>query len=540
MKRAVSTTRTILHTVTATLLTSVLIAGCNSGGGRNSPGSTAGTKDCGDTAGPDGDDVPCACGDRVVANTTLTASDPVTGVQCTGRGLSVASGVTLNLGGFTLNGSGVESGIEALGDAMVANGQVNGFGTGIHVATGVVQLTNIKATGALGAGLVAGAAGGATAPVVSLSGADASVSDSGGTGIHVHPGAQLALDGVSVMGNAGVGIEVHGQLMATNVEVGSSGGHGVLVETAEPVRLESSSIHDNGEAGVYVLAASHADGFVLRGLDSSVSNNGGDGIVLGHVSAQTGIVNAEVADAEITGNQVGIRIAQSDPTNLKTAHRLLANNIYSNAQSGIHIRTSHQWYTDTPDRRAMSSNDVHHNGVQGAGCVVGADVQIASQIIFDGPIATADPAVSSSVPDTGPNPTDYPEDHRCYFGADTSARIQTAEACNSLNDPSGPESDGVNNHCVWNGSQCRIAWQAGGTEELGACGSASNRIFAYVNDPGAPPATQRGIFATGGAYVNARRNWWRLGGIADNVFVDAASGSLVDADNACGTVSSCP
>lgn len=36
----------------------------------------AGAAECGDSAGPGGTDVPCSCGDRVITDTTLDATDP--------------------------------------------------------------------------------------------------------------------------------------------------------------------------------------------------------------------------------------------------------------------------------------------------------------------------------------------------------------------------------------------------------------------------------------------------------------------------------
>ena len=47
-----------------------------------------------------GGGIPCACGDHVAANHTLVSGvDPVTVTRCPGDGLTVGSGVTLDLGG---------------------------------------------------------------------------------------------------------------------------------------------------------------------------------------------------------------------------------------------------------------------------------------------------------------------------------------------------------------------------------------------------------------------------------------------------------
>jgi len=86
---------------------------------------------CGDTG--QGQNVPCACGDTVVGNVVLTPDDPVASTVCPGNGLVVraggASGITIDLNGMTLRGSGQGTGLWLLyggsgGARIVSTGQV--------------------------------------------------------------------------------------------------------------------------------------------------------------------------------------------------------------------------------------------------------------------------------------------------------------------------------------------------------------------------------------------------------------------------------
>src|SRR5262245_23498064 len=71
---------------------------------------TAQPKSCGDTAGPGGGDVPCACGDTVATDTILS-NDPIATMSCSGPGLVLADGVELDLNGLAVTGGGSGNGI---------------------------------------------------------------------------------------------------------------------------------------------------------------------------------------------------------------------------------------------------------------------------------------------------------------------------------------------------------------------------------------------------------------------------------------------
>src|SRR5262247_3599635 len=82
---------------------------------------------CGERVGP------CRCGDTVVTSTRLDGSDPVLQTPCPMNGLSVASGVRLEVGGTVRAAAGNTcSGIVVLPNAtnvVVTTGKIVGFQT---------------------------------------------------------------------------------------------------------------------------------------------------------------------------------------------------------------------------------------------------------------------------------------------------------------------------------------------------------------------------------------------------------------------------
>src|SRR5262245_6357416 len=120
---------------------------------------------CGDTAGRNGKDVACRCGDTVVTDTVLSARDPVTKKACPAGGLTVNSGLNLNLNGRIVSGTGTGVGIRTDDETLIRNGTVRRFQTGVLVDRGSVVLTDLVIDANLGSGLVLDPAAGAT-PVV--------------------------------------------------------------------------------------------------------------------------------------------------------------------------------------------------------------------------------------------------------------------------------------------------------------------------------------------------------------------------------------
>ncbi len=107
---------------------------------------------CGDAV-PGLGDVPCACGDTVVSDVVLS-NDPVTSTVCPSDGLIVraggAAGITIDLSGKTLRGSGQGAGLWVLsggagGASVVSSGQparLEGFRDGV-VAQGGDSLASL-------------------------------------------------------------------------------------------------------------------------------------------------------------------------------------------------------------------------------------------------------------------------------------------------------------------------------------------------------------------------------------------------------------
>ena len=224
----------------------------------------------------------------------------------------------------------------------------------------------------------------------------------------------------------------------------------------------------------------------------------------------------------------------------------------------IFVIRSQQKSVSTEDRRVISSNQVHHNAITGAGCTAGVDFEQWSQIIFEGRIILSDPDKL----DAGIRDLQYPMDTACYLGrsdpgldAASPGPIRNGgdplseTQCERVNDPEDVDfSGGINNHCLWTGSQCRIAWDMGGTTGTGDCGASDNHIFAYVNNSNSPPFTQKGLVANAqigvadsGAFVKARANTWGTGGDTNATFAVAGSGAEIDHEDSCGThTPACP
>lgn len=103
--------------------------------------------DCGDTAGPSGERVPCACGDSVVTSTTLKATDPVVSTDpgdfCAGLALSIfTADVKLDCKGLALRGDFTDDGIYIDAEGVTVQGCVvtEFYPYGIHVDAGAATL----------------------------------------------------------------------------------------------------------------------------------------------------------------------------------------------------------------------------------------------------------------------------------------------------------------------------------------------------------------------------------------------------------------
>ena len=354
------------------------------------------------------------------------------------------------------------------------------------------------------------------------------------------------------------------------------------------------TINNNGGWAVNIGSTTQAQNIYATVGDAQIFQNGGapsvtapggifavQNVKYGNVGACARGADAEPIRCQCDGSADD---NSTDTTVGCTATTILSNNIYGNAGAGTYIKRGFQKALGYVDRRTVSANDTHHNAVTPADqCSVALADEFQSQMVWDGRIGQTDdsvtvtpqnqanctvnptngscvpcgPALPNSVDGAstqciGPN-SNYEADYRCFWGLDdglpladvedngvASERNDSQAECLAMNNPNSPESDGVNNHCLWNGTQCRIAWDMGGREGVEACDSSRNRIFAYVNDQNEDPFGQKGVAATNGAYVRARRNIWGSGGAVNGIFENSIGNSRVDPNDDCGSISTCP
>lgn len=184
-----------------------------------------------------------ACGATLTSDTTLLADV----VGCSGDGLSLDPGVTLNLNGHVISGSGTGIGVRG---GNVANGTVSGFETGIGFASTITNMT------------------------VSGNGTGINFSTSGTSGCH--SGLRRRVEDSTIADNANTGIFLNAG--ACNVDVANNrvmfnGGDGVWASlSADGGTYTNNFIHGNGANGINIRESFSAV------VGNTVSDNGADGI----------------------------------------------------------------------------------------------------------------------------------------------------------------------------------------------------------------------------------------------------------------------
>jgi Right handed beta helix region len=188
-----------------------------------------------------------ACGSVVTANTTLTADLQA----CPGDGLVVAAdGITVNLAGYTISGTGHGVGIRILGSAVIVrDGSVEGFGTGIQTndfprSTGTM-VVRVKVSRNTGSGVTFLGFGETLAQsMVALNGFDG-VLPAGSDGTTV--------DGNKVFRNAFDGIDgrPHADAAAyTNNDVAENGNDGIATSDSTARAIVGNTASRNGGDGI--------------------------------------------------------------------------------------------------------------------------------------------------------------------------------------------------------------------------------------------------------------------------------------------------
>jgi hypothetical protein len=237
------------------------------------PGAALGGE-CGDSVG--GGRVACACGDQVVSDTTLSSVDPVTVEPCSGDGLLISvprdsSGITLDLGGLSIVGTGTGVGIRVVrggsegsrivgGGASGALAEIAGFRTGISGSgrNVLVEVSGVHVHSNVGDGLRIHSSGVLVENVVA--------EKNGRDGMNVL-GHGNEVSGVVAEGNDSDGVQVRGKGVSVSAESSGNARHGLVVAGRDN-RVDQSATHGNGGIGI----ATSGSGLEVGGLD--IQNNG--------------------------------------------------------------------------------------------------------------------------------------------------------------------------------------------------------------------------------------------------------------------------
>jgi len=210
---------------------------------------------CGDDI--DGKRVPCACGDEVVSSVVLRESDPVVQGACPGDGLllvlpSESDGVTVNLGGLRLSGTGNGVGIRVvrggnLGSSIVggsdgARAEITGFRTGIsaHGSAVLREVRGLDVRNNRSDGLRMRTSGVRIEDVVSDS--------NGRDGIAV-TGRGVDVKNVTAVDNVKDGVRVRGKGASVSAETSGNLRNGTVVSGRES-RADNVNSTSNGGIGL--------------------------------------------------------------------------------------------------------------------------------------------------------------------------------------------------------------------------------------------------------------------------------------------------
>jgi hypothetical protein len=227
---------------------------------------------CGDNV--NGERVGCACGDIVISDTTLSSADPVTVAPCSGDGLIVSvprdsAGITLNLSGLSLVGTGKGSGIRVVHGGTTGSTILGGTDTGGAPGEIANFRFGISGSGRNVLSLVSGIY----------------VHDNTSDGLRIHAsGVRIedviseknGRDGVAVLGhgvevggvvaesNRGDGVQVRGEGASVSAEATGNSRHGLVI-AGRGNNLDKSKTSDNGGVGLVTSGADVAVGNVEIG-----------------------------------------------------------------------------------------------------------------------------------------------------------------------------------------------------------------------------------------------------------------------------------
>jgi hypothetical protein len=215
------------------------------------------------------------CGETVTESVTLTANL----TNCHGDGLIAgARGITINLGGHTISGTGSGSGVVGIGleTVTIENGTVTGFEYGIMAIDGNVTIHGIAAT--------SNEEDGIQAEGVTVSITDSTANDNQLLGIFTFETGRLNITDSTANGNT-----VMGMLVAAdkNSIAGSTANDnnrdGIFSLAEETLSITGSTANGNKEDGIVGIVNNCGNcspvGKTLSVASSTANGNGGNGIV---------------------------------------------------------------------------------------------------------------------------------------------------------------------------------------------------------------------------------------------------------------------
>jgi len=216
---------------------------------------------CGDDV--DGRRVACACGDVVVSNTALSATDPVVSQPCPRDGLVLlapdgSDEIRLDLSGLTIRGKGRGVGIRvvrggALGAVIVGGeggrGSIARFDTGIR-GSGRSVVREVRDVN-----LVANHRDGLKVRSSGVRVSEVHSEGNGRDGVRV-AGHGLDVTGVTAVGNGSEGLDVRGTSAYVEATLEGNGRNGAVV-SGRGHHLGDIVSRDNGGAGVLATGVGH-------------------------------------------------------------------------------------------------------------------------------------------------------------------------------------------------------------------------------------------------------------------------------------------
>jgi parallel beta-helix repeat protein len=281
------------------------------------------------------------CGDRVTSDVRLDSDL----LNCPGNGLTVgADGITIDLGGHVVDGSGRGFGIlngqwgDGHRDVAIRNGTVRGFRVGVRSGARGTRVSGLTVT--------RNAAGG-----IALRSRDCRVdrnvviSNAYGHGIFVGGVSNCRIVGNRVAGQLGAGIEVsrsRGHVIERN-RVWDNRQAGILLAGTAGVRVARNTVYGNAGPGLWLFDGTTSTDVLAN---TFAANESGIAVTLG------GATN------RITGNSVsgsrksGIRLVETGAGNTVTA-----NMVVLSAGDGIAVRES--------PGALLERNGAHDNGDDG-------------------------------------------------------------------------------------------------------------------------------------------------------------------------------